>query len=251
MHDPELTPEGEEQIRALLAGARHTEPIPAEVAARMDEVLAGLAEEAQPATETATEPAAVPAATSVTPLAGRRRRRTGVLLAAACAVVVAGVAVRGWEGSGGGGGSSADSSVVSAERNGDAAGGARANEEDQPKAAPRASSGDKLQGDRPAKDRSPEALVDSVGSAPQVHLRTFARDAQALAPVSASAAKPYAAKSVCPGSDSWGNGDRVTVAYRGATAVLVYRPALEGTQRVDLFVCGESEPVRSATIHAP
>ena len=40
---PELTPEQESEVRRLLAEARHDEPIPAEVADRLDRVLADLA----------------------------------------------------------------------------------------------------------------------------------------------------------------------------------------------------------------
>ena len=44
MSDPELTPT-EEQVRRLLADARHTEPMPDDVAARLDGVLADLPDE--------------------------------------------------------------------------------------------------------------------------------------------------------------------------------------------------------------
>src|SRR5215218_10271549 len=89
-HDPEHDPEHEPEllesplgasedarIRALLADARHTEPMPADVAARLDRVLEELAQDRAPIAP-------------VIDLA-RRRRTAAKLLVAAAAVVVAGV----------------------------------------------------------------------------------------------------------------------------------------------------------------
>ena len=45
-HDGELTPEQEAEVRRLLADARHTEPMPDAVVARLDRVLADLHPEA-------------------------------------------------------------------------------------------------------------------------------------------------------------------------------------------------------------
>ena len=71
-------------MRRLLAEARHDEPIPAEVADRLDRVLAGLARD---------EPGA-PGVAPVVDLAARRRRRNAAaLLAGAAAVIVAGFGV--------------------------------------------------------------------------------------------------------------------------------------------------------------
>jgi hypothetical protein len=89
----DLDPAQTEAVRRALAAARHDQPIPAEVAARLDATLAGLvAEDAVPAVAAAmvasapAEPARVAA---VIPL---RRRRLPVLLVAAAAVVAAAVA---------------------------------------------------------------------------------------------------------------------------------------------------------------
>ena len=68
---PELTPEQESAVRRLLAEARHDEPIPADVAARLDRVLAGL---------TRDEPGA-PGVAPVIDLAARRRRRNAAAAA--------------------------------------------------------------------------------------------------------------------------------------------------------------------------
>src|SRR4051812_49911056 len=75
----------EELVRRLLADARHDEPMPADVAARLDGVLDDLRAEGDRAA----------AATPLRPRRGvRRRGRWAVGLAAAAAVVVGGAAVR-------------------------------------------------------------------------------------------------------------------------------------------------------------
>lgn len=94
--DPELTPEQESTVRRLLAEARHELPVPDEVAARLDRVLAGLAD------ETASAGAANPTTDSTHSASGtvvelaaarRRRRNAGKLLVAAAAVIVGGVGI--------------------------------------------------------------------------------------------------------------------------------------------------------------
>ncbi len=73
--DQTLTPEQDARVRRLLADARHTDPMPGDVVARLDRVLAGLAD----------EPAR---AATVVRLADRRRRATRLLVAAAAVVAV-------------------------------------------------------------------------------------------------------------------------------------------------------------------
>ena len=71
-------------MQRLLASARHTAPVPPEVAARLDGVLAGLA--------AGDDAPAAPEPAPVTDLdAHRRRRRVAQILVAAAAVVVVGV----------------------------------------------------------------------------------------------------------------------------------------------------------------
>jgi hypothetical protein len=81
---PDLTPGQEEEVRRLLADARHDEPIPTEVGARLDRVLAGL---------TRDEPGSREVAPVIDLAARRRRRNAAALLAGAAAVIVAGFAV--------------------------------------------------------------------------------------------------------------------------------------------------------------
>lgn len=71
----------DEQVRALLRSARSDEPMPGDVASRLDDVLAGLA----------SSPAAPESVAPVIPL--RRRLAPKLLAAAAAVVLVAGVGV--------------------------------------------------------------------------------------------------------------------------------------------------------------
>src|SRR6478609_10819271 len=102
MPDEDLTP-ADEQVRRLLSDARHDEPMPDDVAARLDEVLAGLQDDRPPVD-----------------LAARQRRRhvrTWVLAAAAVVVVGIGANQVDWSGLGSSGedsGASADSSALEA-----------------------------------------------------------------------------------------------------------------------------------------
>src|SRR5688572_21810095 len=95
-HEPErretsLPPADDERIRRLLAEARHTEPMPEAVAARLDGVLAGLsADRTRLGQQGAHEDHRAP----VVDLAARRRRRTAAnLLVAAAAVLVVGFGI--------------------------------------------------------------------------------------------------------------------------------------------------------------
>ena len=233
--DDELTPQETERVRRLLADARHTEPIPDEVAARIDRALAGVV--AEPAPET-----------SVVPLA-ERRRRAGRLLLAAAAVVVGGVAV-GQVVDGGGTSSSDESAATSSEV------------QDRGLPAPDRDS-DQADGTELESDAElPGAVAGSQRSfsrlAPrEIRSDRFALDAERLRPL-ATAEKssrnslgtaPQAADSVdgcAPGV--WGGGRYVRVALDDDAGWLVYRAPRGGTQVVDLFLCGEDSPERSATL---
>lgn len=79
---PELTPDQTEAVRRALADARATDPLPTDVAARLDHVLDGLHAERDSATP------------AVASLEARRRRRNATrMLVAAAAVVVGGFGV--------------------------------------------------------------------------------------------------------------------------------------------------------------
>jgi hypothetical protein len=52
-------------------------------------------------------------------------------------------------------------------------------------------------------------------------------------------------------SAAWGSGTFVPVSYAGSPGVLVLRRPQGDTQVADLYLCGETVPVRSITLPAP
>jgi len=233
--DPAESPEIEE-VRRLLADARHDEPMPDDVVTRMDDVIAGLRE--APA-DGAAEPGVTPATRgdNVVPLAAHRRRRAAGMLVAAAAIVVGGVVV-----------AQNHPSSTDSETAGSVA--AQDNGQGSPETSPSPRSqrrNDFARGN--AKVTTPTSQDGRLVVRP----RRFSEDALAgrkllegnaadslLALGFASCAKVPA-----------GDGAVVPATYQQAPAVLVYRPASGGSQVVDLYVCGTGRPVRTATLPAP
>lgn len=81
----------DDAVRRLLADARHDEPVPDDVAARLDDTLAALVAERASSPSPSAE--AVAPVAEVVDLAARRRRRVTQFVAAAAVVVVAGVGI--------------------------------------------------------------------------------------------------------------------------------------------------------------
>ena len=232
MPDEPLDPETEERVRRLLAEARHTEPMPADVADRLDRVLAGLADE--------------PATVGRVVRLADRRRRAATLLVAAAAVVVAGVGIGGIVHQQGGGGSpSADS----------AAGGA----EEAPRAASR----------RDVRQPSDHAVQGySASDAPTAALpirpQHFSDDVLRARKQTALASSMDAIEmdgrtnnvfGVVPlgrcREPGWGTGRFVAVRYGSSPGYLVFRTPAGDTQVADLFLCGVADAVRSITLPRP
>jgi hypothetical protein len=219
--DPDLTP-AEEQVRRLLADARYTEPLPDDVADRLDRVLADLgAEDEDPARRT---PPPID-------LAARRRRLARNVLVAAAAVVVLGVGISRIDlGAGGAdsGGSASESAPRADSDGADTAGGALASiplvlrSETFDQQVRRLQAGHALNGlagtpaDLATEDAAPSGRSD---------------------PVPTDCDDP-----------AWGPGERIPVRYDGARGVLVLRPPAGGTRDVDLFLCGDAEVTRSVTV---
>ncbi|WP_148615435.1 hypothetical protein [Nocardioides rubriscoriae] len=245
-HDPEAGPAEQEAVRRLLAEARHVEPLPPDVAARLDGVLAQLAAEGPHAVDPA--PAA-PHAAQVVDLAARRRRRARGLLGAAAAVVVLGVGATQVLDSTSRSGSDdsasstaeagADSSVADAQ--------APAKQEDAPADAGGQGGPTALSSTLPP--TTPR--IDRAGFRASV-LRL--RDAAAVASPGARTRLGAAGLTadrlfVCPPT-TLGPGRLVPVVYAGAPAVLVYRPATGATQSVELLQCGTAAVLRSVVLPA-
>lgn len=239
----------DEQIRRLLADARHTEPMPDDVAARLDGVLADL-------------DADRPVRPGVTDLAAaRRRRRARTLLVAAAAVVVAGIAVDQIRGAGPGsdGDSAASGGDVSQlEAGGGSDGGA--GREVAPNSAdrPEEQSGpaDEVEGGAAAttdgtlrfEGYAYKLTPDDFGDkAERLQRRQLVEDYQDL---DSAAAFQSRTKARCV-VGAWGAGRVVVVRYDGSLGALVYRAPRGDTQVADLYLCGRDEPARSITLPAP
>lgn len=244
----ELTPEQEADVRRLLAEARHDEPIPADVAARLDRVLGDLSADDLEVFESA----------SVTDLAGvrHRRRNAGRLLLAAAAVVIGGVAIGqtlGSTGSGSDDATTADAgSAAEAPRDGssvpdESAAGGDTGGAAEPEAAP----------------AGPGLLAD-VTVPVTLSSATFASDVQReLARTSgersAAANSDFDGLTAYSSADSgfvcadgpYGEGARLPAFYDDQEAVLVLRRPRSGVQRVDLLTCGTAVELNSVSLPAP
>lgn len=236
---PESPPDAPHDIRVrrLLANARHDEPMPADVAARLDRVLAGLA----------AEPSRV---APVTALATRRRRVT-LVLAAAAAVVVVGVGI----------GQVVDRADPEASTSADRAASGDTLAEADPGAGAEGQSdaGSTEQAPVPqAGPGSPEDLVrGGVVDLYSAHFAAGAREARDVARghhadglFSAELDRSTAVAKSCR-ARAWGRGAFVPVTYDGAPGVLVLRRPDGDTQVADLYLCGLLEPLRSVTLPAP
>ncbi|QCW52317.1 hypothetical protein FE634_21190 [Nocardioides dongxiaopingii] len=243
---PEATPEQQAHVRRLLAKARHTEPLPPEVAQRLDGVLGQLVSEGPRAIDPPPPPGPAP----VDELAARRRRRVTGLLAAAAAVVVVGVGIgqltdlSGGSDSDDSGGADVSSAGSAADEDGAA---------DVPERQPQAP------GEVPSQEPSgpPPQLA---GARPPNVSADFATDAARLRP---RAVVPSAAGTVVTGADlsddpmfvcdptPAGPGLLLAVRYDDRPAVLAYRPARGDTQPVELLRCGTGDVLRSTVLPAP
>jgi hypothetical protein len=239
----DLSPE-EDVVRRLLAQARHDEPTPDDVVARLDAQLADL--RAERLVDTASSPGTTATDPSpVTDLAAARgrRRRVPALLAAAAAVVVGGVALTTMTGNGT---DSADDAAAS-----DAGGAAEG--------APPYSSEDRADSDagsgqlsRERSDSEP-ASPQSVTAVPVLTDDGSLRDdVRRLVDVRATAdtldetgpAWPECATTPLPdGEVRW-----VLVDDRpGAVVVL---EATERRQPVEVWLCGDSDALRTYTFRS-
>lgn len=229
----DLTPEQEARVARLLADARHDEPIPDDVAARLDRVLAGMAG------ERIAGPSSTPA--PVVDLAARRRRRTMSLLAAAAAVVVAGVGF---------------GQLVGPQDGDDSADGGGTSQVGDP---PGLTSDDEAAPER-AESMSP-AELEALGEPARITEKSFAVQVRKLQ--DRPGVRSYASDdAMMDGSEltgvdfpcgpaEYGAGKLIAVHYNGHPAVLAYRPPSGETQVVELLQCGSGDAIRSTTLPLP
>jgi len=227
-----LSPE-QEEVRRLLADARHAGPMPDDVVDRLDRVLAGLA------TEAGDDRVAAPAA-SVVSLASRRRHRAKTALVAAAAVVAVGIGLGQVIGNGVGGGGSADSTAASSSQE-------------------RGSSADRdVAGGGDARARDYLVVTDPLPVRPdhfssdvrriRGDLRSLVADQTSKSPPALSSSPP---EDVACAGDSSGPGALVPVRYGSQRGVLLFGPVRGDSQVVELFACGNPEVLRSVTLPAP
>jgi hypothetical protein len=234
LHESPLSPADDARIRRLLAEARHDGPIPAEVATRLDDALAGLVADRRD--RDAAQPAPLRHGGPVVDLAARRRRTVANLLVAAAAVIAVGIGI-GQVLPDGLGGSGDAMTAEDAGGDGELVEGGAA-EAPQEEAAP-----------NPADD----------GAAVTIRPERFAADVQKVRDqVARGAVQSYADLSVNPESAradcvtvGLRPGKQVPASYDGARAVLVLRPSSGDVQVVDLYLCGDTEPRRSITLTTP
>lgn len=219
----------DDDVRRLLAQARHTEPMPADVAARLDAVLRDLTH----------------AGDGLAPVVAlpRRRRPAAALMAAAAAIMVGGVMFASFEHHGRGADSTAGAAGAPAERGGDTSG---------------VTGSDNAGG---AASESPSATATSPSNAPQAgtgagsvpvrvrarHFTSDVRHARATLDSAAATQSLHLDSAACR-ARAPGAGIRLPASYDGRKAVLVYRSPAGGSQVVDLYLCGERSPARTTTL---
>lgn len=232
-----LTSTEEEAVRRQLAAARHTEPMPADVAGRLDDVLAGLqaGRANQPVRQAAPE-------SNVVPLASRRRYRIAQGVVAAAAVVAVGVGVT--QVLGNLGGSSSDDSgseAPAAASKDDGADSGHAREEVPNDASP--SMSDELD------------TMTEYATAPEVSSASFQSDVARLATRQYAAAESERSllrlTEQCGQTSPPAGHDALRVRYDEQPAILAFREPVNGKQRVDLYLCATGARERSATIDQP
>lgn len=240
------TPETE-AVRRLLAESRHDEPMPADVAARMDRVLADLAATPVAAPSPAPDAPAEPDGSEtvdgvITHLPVQRRRRAAGLLAAAAAIVVGGVVLA--QNLPHAGSGAQESAVPAAGSEGDrfAAGDAQGGGTRSPTTPAAGAPGQPAPQMEKARLRDGRVVVRS---------RSFSADALAGRRLLSGDHSQRLAPPGAPCPSPSGQDQVVPALYRRAPALLVYHLPDGSTQVVDLLVCGTGLPIRSVTLPAP
>ena len=258
---PAPSAEEEARLRRLIADARHESPVPADVAARLDEVLGRL--------EAGEDVPSGISGTGVLELAAARRRRAASMLVAAAAVIAVGIGlgqVVDLSGSGSGSDSSGTEGAVTAERDqerersiapdrgdtgegGSSPGGAAANDELSPGATmsreepPRAV----VVVDRRLARVGDDSFSDDAAIVQRRAIRTGGGPSARVARLRA-APRPVARRWQDCAPAEWGEGIPVAVLYDGEPAVLAFRAPAGDSQVVDLLQCGTGGVLRSTTL---
>ncbi|WP_372727240.1 hypothetical protein [Nocardioides sp.] len=247
-HDPKLTKQQDQAVRRLLAEARHTEPMPDDVAARLERVLSDLADSPEGPGETG----------NLVELASRRRRRVASLLVAAAAVVVLGVGLGQLMDIGQGDAISASTADRSTPEDADsAAGSAAGSGETNSELGAALDSFGSFETLAPVEIRPDDFSTDVARTRRQLESGRLADRTSPTdkSPTSSSAESAPAESAGSSAYDcvrpEWGEGSYVPVLYGADLGVLVFREVTGDSQVVDLFSCGSPEVLRSITLPVP
>lgn len=231
-----LTSTEEEAVRRQLAAARHTEPMPADVAGRLDDVLAGL--------QAARAERAEAPESNVVPLASRRRHRIAQGIVAAAAVVAVGVGVTQVLGNMGGGSDDQAGNAPAPASSDDAGDNSGYSREEAPN------------GSSPMPGEL-HSLNKDWATAPAVRSASFQSDVARLASGHPAGAESDSSRTLtrlsprCGPTTPPAGYDALRVRYDGQPAILAFRDPVDGKQRVDLYLCATGVRERSATIDQP
>ena len=229
MSDRELTPEQDEAVRALLASGKHTEAMPVEVTARLDDVLAELVAERH-------EHRA-----PVVTLASRRRRVVSLGLFAAAAAVVGGVAITQVLPSLG---SQSDSESTSAgaesydERASEDAGAAKDSAAEDSDAADSAAPQELNERATASEEAAAYDVPTLTRSKLKPQLRAVKRGPETA---------PLSAVPTCPVRGA-GSAPQIPITYDGLPGTLVLRAPVAGRQQAEIYLCGEDVAERTVQI---
>ncbi|WP_067431273.1 hypothetical protein [Nocardioides jensenii] len=253
MTEPELTPAQNEAVRRLLSDARHDQPLPDDVAARMDDVLAGLAREraggspaetadGSRADDTGGARAGVAAGPVVVPLAERReqaqrRRWPAVLLSAAAVAAIAFGVTQMLPGSTDNDGAQApdvQSNSAEGHANGDSAPDMSASE-GPPRATPSEDAGRSplASGPMPRAMDLKEAEAELRVELGNVELRA-GKAYKSEVTDNSSSLRIRNCGPTPPVPDSW----LQPATYRGRDALVVFHSPTSSGRTVDLYTCG-------------
>lgn len=254
-----VSPETERQVRALLAESAGTAPTPPDVAARLDDALAGLVAERE-------RPHADGAVVGATELGSRRARSWPRLLVAAAAVSVLGLGIGNLDdltGAGAGDAASTESAAGGAAEDRVVPEAGVLSEKEAPEsgpqpetlsseAAPGRREGDPATGT--AEERVQADPYPSLATAPRLSTSSATLDVQriedfALAVPVGDAPEAWARMCVQPAA---GPGDEwLPVRLDGEPGVLVLRAPVGGRRTAEIFTCEDAEsPALSAEVLA-
>ncbi|HEU4513010.1 MAG TPA: hypothetical protein VFR87_07890 [Nocardioidaceae bacterium] len=232
------------RLLAEVSGPPDAETMPAEVAARLDDVLAGLVAERRAGPASAVPDDEV---VGVTDLASRRRRRWPALLVAAAAVSVVGLGVGNVLGQGGGADmgagttaeSAADGEAVTSERLHSAEGGA---EEGADRAKDGAAPSDAAAAPEPVDGR-----VNALAALPRLRSDSLAVDVQRLDDFALGDATQRELGRACVRPDLDKGDEWLSVRLDGERAVLVLRAPEDGRRTAEVFTCDEGDTAAAET----